>query len=240
MTFLSDRSGESEVWIAKPDGTHAVQLTSLAAIPGFPRFSPDGTLVTFHTNAEEHANGSVYVVPSEGGPVRNVTRAASTDTFPSFSHDGAWIHFSSDRSGVPFIWKIPVAGGTAIQVSHTPGLMALESRDGAYLYYVESPTVQASGPLWQVPLKGGAPIKLVDGVSAGTIDLADAGVYYLERAPAGVNLRYFDPVKRQSILVAANLGNVVPGLAVSRDGRTILFARTDSSSNDLMLVENFR
>ena len=90
--------------------------------------------------------------------MRNVTRAASTDTFPSFSHDGAWIYFSSDRSGVPFIWKIPVAGGTAIQVSHTPGLMALESRDGAYLYYVESPTVQESGPLWQVPLKGGAPI----------------------------------------------------------------------------------
>ena len=241
VTFLSDRSGESEVWIAKPDGTHAVQLTYLAAIPGFPRFSPDGTLVTFHTNAEEHANGSVYVVPSEGGPVRNVTRAASTDTFPSFSHDGAWIYFSSDRSGVPFIWKIPVAGGTAIQVSHTPGLMALESRDGAYLYYVESPTVQVSGPLWQVPLKGGAPIKLVDGVSAAAIDLADAGVYYLERAAEGMNLRYFDPVKRQSILVAANLGNVVgPGLAVSRDGRTILFARTDASTNDLMLVENFR
>ena len=77
-------------------------------------------------------------------------------------------------------------------------------------------------------------------MSAVTIDLADAGVYYLERAPAGVNLRYIDPVKRQSILVAANLGNVGPGLAVSRDGRTILFARTDSSSNDLMLVENFR
>ncbi len=240
VTFLSDRSGESEIWIAKPDGTHAVQLTSLAAIPGFPRFSPDGTLITFHTNAEEHANGQVYVVPSEGGPVRNVTRAASIDTFPSFSHDGAWIYFSSGRSGVPFIWKIPAAGGTAIRVSHAPGLMALESRDGAYLYYVESPTENVPGPLWQVPLKGGAPIKLVDGVSAAAIDLADAGVYYLERTPAGVNLRYIDPVKRQSVLVAANLGNAGPGLAVSRDGRTILFARTDSSSNDLMLVDNFR
>ena len=77
-------------------------------------------------------------------------------------------------------------------------------------------------------------------MSAVNIDLADAGVYYLERAPAGVNLRYIDPVKRQSILVAASLGNVLPGLAVSRDGRTILFARTDASTNDLMLVDNFR
>ena len=51
---------------------------------------------------------------------------------------------------------------------------------------------------------------------------------------------HIDPVKRQSVLVAANLGNAGLGLAVSRDGRTILFARTDASTNDLMLVDNFR
>jgi len=40
--------------------------------------------------------------------------------------------------------------------------------------------------------------------------------------------------------VAARLGSVDFGLAASPDGRTILFTRTDSSVNDLMLVDGFR
>jgi hypothetical protein len=40
--------------------------------------------------------------------------------------------------------------------------------------------------------------------------------------------------------VARNLGNVDNPLTVSPDGRTILYSRTDSSVDDLMLVENFR
>ena len=47
ITFISDRSGESEVWAADPSGTNAIQLTWLAANPGYPRWSPDRSLVTF-------------------------------------------------------------------------------------------------------------------------------------------------------------------------------------------------
>ena len=45
---------------------------------------------------------------------------------------------------------------------------------------------------------------------------------------------------RRSTTVARNLGSNVEGLAISPDGRTILYSRTDSSVDDLMLVENFR
>jgi hypothetical protein len=40
--------------------------------------------------------------------------------------------------------------------------------------------------------------------------------------------------------VARNLGNVSAYLTVSPDGHTILIARMDASTDDLMLVENFR
>jgi hypothetical protein len=40
--------------------------------------------------------------------------------------------------------------------------------------------------------------------------------------------------------VARNLGNVEIPLTASADGRTILYAREDSSLDDLMLVEYFR
>jgi len=45
---------------------------------------------------------------------------------------------------------------------------------------------------------------------------------------------------RRSTVVADTLGSVGAGLSATRDGRTILFSRVDSSVDDLMLVENFR
>ena len=241
VTFISDRSGESEVWAADPSGANAIKLTSLGATPGYPRWSPDRSLVAFHTNSEDHPTGDVYVVPAEGGRPRNVTaHPAATDTFPSFSHDGQWIYFSSTRTGAPSIWKIPTSGGAAVQVSAKFGLLAIESLDGAYVYFVESRTLATPGPLWRVPIKGGEPVKLVDGVAATSFDVVDTGIYYLEQQSAETRLRYFDFASGESTVIAKTLGAPGNGLAASRDGRTILFGRVDSSVNDLMLVEDFR
>ena len=81
----------------------------------------------------------------------------------------------------------------------------------------------------------------------------EGGIYYIDR-PSGegsfshdiepssgeTRLQYFDFATRRSTTVGRNLSNVVIGLTASPDGRTILYARLDSSVNDLMLVENFR
>ncbi len=50
VAFNSNRSGPTEVWLANPDGSNAVQLTSMIATTGAieagtPRWSPDGRLI---------------------------------------------------------------------------------------------------------------------------------------------------------------------------------------------------
>ena len=80
----------------------------------------------------------------------------------------------------------------------------------------------------------------MEGVNTTSFEVIDNGVYYLERVSGETKLRYFDFATRQSTLVAGNLGMVSFGLTASRDGRTILYSRIDSSVNDLMLVDNFR
>jgi Tol biopolymer transport system component len=146
VAFTSDRSGELEIWVADPDGSNAVQLTSMGAVPGFPRWSPDGELIAFHSNPE--GQGEVYLITAAGGKPRNLTSHPGTDAFPSFSRDGKWIYFSSNRAGGERgIWKLPAFGGEAIRVTNSigdsssdgiiPNLSpALESADGAYIYYV--------------------------------------------------------------------------------------------------------
>ena len=246
VTFLSSRSGEWEVWVADASGANAVQLTSLGAVPGYPRWSHDGTMIAFHSNSAEQSTGDVFVVPASGGRPRNVTSFPSTDAFPSFSHEGRWIYFSSSRSGGQSIWKIPVSGGDAVSITRTAGgtgpgeLLSIESPDGAYLYFVESRTLDSPGPLWRLPLNGGAAIKLAEGVLNTSFDVLDSGIYYLERSGAESRLRYLDLATRRSTVVASNLGVIGSGVSATRDGRTILFSRVDSSVDDLMLVENFR
>jgi Tol biopolymer transport system component len=210
----------------------------MGAIPGFGRWSPDGKTIAFHSNPENRPD--IMVVSADGGKPRNLTAHFGDGTFPSFSHDGEWIYFASARTGKPLIYKIPARGGDVVQVSHNSGLLAIESPDGAYLFYVENTTADRPGPLVQLSLKGGEVVKLEENVVSTSFAVIEGGIYYVERIPGETRLRYFDLSRRQSTVIARNLGNVGFGLTASRDGHSILYSRVDSSVDDLMLVENFR
>ena len=243
VTFISDRRGEPEVWASDVSGENAVQLTSLGANPGYARWSPDGQFVAFHSNSEDHAHGAPFVVPAEGGRARRLTSAPSTDTFPSYSRDGRWLYFASSRvSGTPAIWKMPASGGDAVRVSPTAGLLGIESSDGSHLYYVESTSLTVPGPLWRLTLATGERAKLADNADSLSFAVTDDGIYFADRASGLTRLNYLDLATQRTTVVVEDLGRVPAGMGISatRDGRTILFTRIDSSTDDLMLVENFR
>jgi dipeptidyl aminopeptidase/acylaminoacyl peptidase len=246
LVFVSDRSGEPELWVADPDGSNAFQLTSIAIAPGFPRWSPDQTMIAFHSVS------GVLVVPVRGGQPRNITQGMARGAFPSFSRDGHWIYFHNMEGGVPRIWKMVATGGAPVQV--TNGFMPIESYDGD-LFYLDN--LNGAGSVWRLPWGGGPAVKVVDGVVSGNFDVVDGGLYYIDSVSgdagsfidtpgSDTRLRYFDFATSQSTTVAANLGMVVGamngpgGLSATRDGRTVFFARTDSETNELMLVDNFR
>ena len=247
VAFFSDRTGEPNIWVSDLDGSNAVKLTSMnsgTGITGYPHWSPDGQWIAYHSNFE------VFLVPAGGGNARNMTSHPARDRFPSFSRDGKWIYFTSNRAGGHRTWKMPASGGEAIQVSDAIAYEPQESPDGTYLYYVHS--VETPGPLWRMSLAGGAPVKVLDGVMIGNYVVLERGIYYIER-PARkaviisnkwreeAGLRYFDFGTGRSTTVGANLGRVESGrITATRDGRTILYHRIDSSVDDLMLVENFR
>jgi dipeptidyl aminopeptidase/acylaminoacyl peptidase len=178
------------------------------------------------------------VVPSEGGKPRRLTTHQSNDIQPSFSRDGKSIYFASGRTGEFQIWKIPVSGGDAAQVTRNVGVAALEAPGGRDVYYTQTP-VEASA-LWRVPTSRGEPVKVLEGVVMRAFVVLERGIYYIDRSARESRLQFFDFATRRSMPVAGNLGDVRLGLTASPDGRTIIYSRVDSSVDDLMLVENFR
>jgi hypothetical protein len=135
-------------------------------------------------------------------------------------------------------------------VTHNVGFAAFESPDGAYLYYNQ--TMETPSQLWCQPVSGGVPVKVLEGVVRAAFTVLDGGIYYIDRPsgeggllytdlPSGeTRLQYFDFATRRTTTVARNLGKVFLGLSASKDGRTILYSRGDSSLDDLRLVDNFR
>jgi hypothetical protein len=93
--------------------------------------------------------------------------------------------------------------------------------------------------VWRVATSGGTAIKVLDKVSNG-FAVAERGLFYLDWLMDQPRLRFFDFATERSMTVASNLGEIeTPLLAVSPDGRTILYSRTETLA-DLAMIQNYR
>jgi len=175
---------------------------------------------------------------AEGGQPRRLTTDASNNAAPSWSVDGRWIYFASDRTGTWQVWKMPAEGGQAVQVTRKGGLTAFESPDSKFIYYTKGEDVPG---LWKVPVEGGEETPVLEPLAAGDWDnwgVTAEGIYFYNRSTKAIEFFNFATHKITQIAKPEKAGN--GGLAVSPDGRWILFAQEDQRTSKIMLVENFR
>ena len=91
--------------------------------------SPDGQLVAYtQTRAVMETEKSemltqVFLARSDGSRQVQLTRGDKSATSPFFSPDGRLVYFSSERSGKPNLWRIPVDGGEAEMLTDWKGSM---------------------------------------------------------------------------------------------------------------------
>jgi eukaryotic-like serine/threonine-protein kinase len=241
IAFMSDRSGTDEIWICDSDGSKTRQLTSFggAAIYG-PSWSPDSQKVAF-TVAQKGMKEDIYVISASGGVPRQITTDPAEDKWPYWSQDGKWIYFSSTRSGREEIWKMPSSGGEAVQITRNSGDIPQESLDGKFLYYMKGWPDAVS--VWRSQVDGSQETKLLDSVhSEGQWAVAKEGIYFF-RPPDKMghsDICFYEFVSGQIRKVLTIQRPVNTHIAVSPDGRTILYPQSDASGSVLMLVDNFR
>ena len=240
IVFESTRSGSYEIWTCHSDGTNLVQLTHFSNVSGTPRWSPDGQQIAFDSRAS--GNADIFVMDAQGGSLRKLTNETSADVIPSWSRDGRWIYFASARSGPWEVWKMPSTGGSAVQVTRHGGFGAFESSDGEFLYYTKYPAVPG---IWRMPTRGGEETLVVAGVEPefwGYWGVVEKGIYYLDTT-AKPAIAFFDFASRQVTRVVefeTRPAREATGLAVSPEGRTILYTQLDALTRDIVLVDNFQ
>lgn len=103
--------------------------------------------------------GDIWIVGKQGGDARRLTSTAAVEANPHFSPDGQWLTFSSDRSGVPQVYVLPVEGGTPTRLTWYPAASYPRgwSPDGKNIIYAsgrENPPTNYNR-LWTVAVTGG-------------------------------------------------------------------------------------
>ena len=237
IVYYSLRSGSREIWVCDADGSNAVQVTTFGGPPaGSPRWSPDGRQIAF--DASPRGNWDIFVISAQGGSPRALTTYEGEDSRPSWSRDGRWVYFNSLRSGRAEIWKVPLAGGEPLQVTTNGAYHAVESPDARYLYYGKT----HESTLYRLPLAGGDEEAVMEGVWAemGAWAFGNNGIYYLNAADRALRFLDLDSGQTRTLLtLSLSFGDANP-LALSPDGKWVLYTQADLTSSDLMLVENFR
>jgi eukaryotic-like serine/threonine-protein kinase len=240
IAFMSNRSGNPEIWSCDNDGSNARQLTSFDGPQvTTPRWSPDSSRIAFDSDAEGEYD--IWVISADGGRPQRMTTHPSNDGNPSWSHDGRWIYFDSARTGEQQVWKMPANGGEAIQVTRDRGFAPLESPDGKFVYYLKD---LADTDVWRISTDGAQVTRVLEGLSDyRNLDVVESGLVFVPiRNTSSLQFLNFATGK---IRVLANVDRPVAlypigGLAVSPDGRSILYTQIEQAGSEMMLVENFR
>ena len=243
LAFDSTRSGAPEIWISDADGSNAFVVTSFGGpSTGSPQWSPDGRWVAFDSGADGGFN--IYVVAAEGGPMRKVATGRTESATPSWSTDGRWLYFTSKVDGTVQIFRVRPEGGTATQVTRQGGYAPHASPDGRWIYYWN----EIDSSLWSVSaagederhLSGMPPLR---GAFNASWTVGPSGMYFIDAEPPHPGIDFLDFASQRTQRVVDLPGPPVPSggpLALSPDGRGLLFEEIDAVTSEIMLVENFR
>ena len=128
---------------ASAQETHPFSVHDMLAMDRIsgPEVSPDGRWIVFvlsQTDLEANRSRTdLWLVGVDGEGLVRLTSHEASDFNPRWSADGKSLFFLSTRSGSSQVWRLPIGGGEAIQVTDQPldvGNLVL-SRDGAQMAF---------------------------------------------------------------------------------------------------------
>jgi Tol biopolymer transport system component len=181
---------------------------------------------------------SIYIVDIDERKPRRLGSANSQNSLPAWSGDCQSILASDGRRS---LYKLPIAGGPAELFTKHQSYYAQMSGDNV-IFNVKQPMGVA---LWTKPLGGGLEsalpgmplLEYSEGWAVGP-----GGIYFTTAHDGVAALEFYDFAKRATRRIAPLPQSPMPGgglgLAVSRDGRWLLFTQANEAASDIMLIDN--
>ena len=128
-------ASDGTMWRSKSDGTQKLQLVFPPMQAYLPRWSPDGTQITFfgHPPGEPW---QIYMIPAQGGSPELIYRSATNSADPTWSPDGKSLAFGENslNNQGSAVYVLDLKTRTPAKLAGSDGLYSPRwSPDGRYL-----------------------------------------------------------------------------------------------------------
>ena len=117
--FVSDHSGNKEIWVMDYDGSNQRQLTHQGSVSLSPRVSPDGSRLAFSSLTK--AGWDILMFSLDLNRLVSFPRFGGTNLSPAWSPDGARLALSSSRGGNSQIYICDVSGANLHRITSNKG-----------------------------------------------------------------------------------------------------------------------
>ena len=241
FVYVSSEAGNADIYWQRVGGKNPTNLTKDSTkAETTPAFSPDGNLIAFNSRREP---AGLYIMEATG---ENPRRISDVGFHPSWSPDGKlivvgeeWIGVHSNKSASPSgLWIINVATGEkrlltegdAAQPSWSPG-------GGRIAYWDWSP--EGHGDIVTIPATGGPPVRITadDSIDWNPVWSPD-GRYIYFASDRGGSMNLWRIAVDEKTGGATGAPEAVPTLSryafnvsFSRDGKSLVYVRYESTSN---------
>jgi Tol biopolymer transport system component len=140
VSYVSDRLGPTEIYMAKADGTGGeIMVSSGDSRPMFGQaWAPDGKWLVLRTDNQATGRGDIVAIrPGVDTVARVLVASPEEELSPSVSPDGSWLAYVSSISGRREIYLREFLGASdhVERVSRNGGTEPVWSRSGRELFY---------------------------------------------------------------------------------------------------------
>jgi Tol biopolymer transport system component len=175
IAYVSDRTGNFDIYLKRIDGGPDLQLTTDRADDVQPAFSPDGGEIAFVSGRNFPGGiiypspvapligGDIWVMPALGGEPRKI----ATGNHPAWLPDGSGIVYTAGRWFERQLMRVAPSGGQPQRIPLAAGNAHLfnevtrpaVSPDGRWIAF------ESDRQVFIVPVAGGTPSRLVSGTN---------------------------------------------------------------------------
>ena len=250
IVFVSSEGGAQNIWRMDADGSNPTPLTrDYSYGKMLPSLLIGGDSIIFFSravdlNTKQLLPGNTFFqMDSDGQNLRRAV-AASEVAFAAASANQEWVVYTSRAEGKFRIWKVPVKGGDAVQLTDVDSICPAISRDGKLVAYF----IREKGQplkLGIISIDGGAPLKSFELPTTANSDAGiawnktDKGILFVNTLGTTSNVwtQPLDGTKPAPLTAFKEFQ--IAAFALNADGSRLAIAR-GSRNRDVVLIKNLR